>query len=515
MGVVRFSGLFLCLTMASLISESRCWGDAPAAPAQSTALSPGSATAPAGSVDPAPAALDSRTPKGEKSIAAEGTARQPGSPPPADETATGFDFGSYGRIGIGIDGRGHEGYSTNVVSHGSRLEEAPYLELNFYYSRSVGGDPHKRWRVVFVPAFAGGDLFHYTGDFTSHFAVRNAYAETLNVGIEGLSLWAGSRMYRGDDIYLFDYWPLDNLNTVGAGAKFERHKFDVALHVGLNRLDDLYQYEVLATPPRGLGPAGSSVVLDRPRFVSSLKLQQRFGDFPGLKVALYGELHLLPAGSEVDATTMLHTALPSDTGWVVGAQLGGWLRPFVFANLWVRAAGGLAAYGELSVPTGLDPTRSVARAREVVIALSANWESRRLGLMAGAYVRRFTDASTASFNPNSYWEGIIALRPHIYWNEFFHSAIELSYQARRADGDDFVANRILTPQVFRFSALPLVAPLGRGTYSRPQLYLVYTLSVMNSDSYQALYDPTDYRYGQNVVHYIGTGVEWWFNSSYR
>ena len=33
--------------------------------------------------------------------------------------------------------------------------------------------------------------------------------------------------------------------------------------------------------------------------------------------------------------------------------------------------------------------------------------------------------------------------------------------------------------------------------------------------YQALYDPTDYRYGQNVVHYIGTGVEWWFNSSYR
>ena len=23
------------------------------------------------------------------------------------------------------------------------------------------------------------------------------------------------------------------------------------------------------------------------------------------------------------------------------------------------------------------------------------------------------------------------------------------------------------------------------------------------------------RYGQNIVHYIGTGVEWWFNSSYR
>jgi len=107
---------------------------------------------------------------------------------------------------------------------------------------------------VLWPAFAGGDLFHYSGDFSSHIAIRNAYAETQNLGFDGLSLWAGSRMYRGDDIYLFDYWPLDNLNTIGAGARYERHKFDIALHAGLNRLDDLYQYETLDTPPRGLGP---------------------------------------------------------------------------------------------------------------------------------------------------------------------------------------------------------------------------------------------------------------------
>src|SRR3989442_471553 len=224
------------------------------------------------------------TPRGERELAAEGTKREPGSPPPPTETATGFDFGSYGRIGVGSDARGHEGYSTNVVSHGSRLEEAPYLELNFYYSRSVGGDPHRRWRVVLVPAFAGGDLFHYSGDFTSHIAIRNAYAETQNLGLDGLSLWAGSRMYRGDDIYLFDYWPLVNLNTIGAGARYERKKLDIALHAGLNRLNDLYQYQTLDTPPRGLGPPGRSTVLDRPRFVSSLKLSQRFGDFPGMKV---------------------------------------------------------------------------------------------------------------------------------------------------------------------------------------------------------------------------------------
>jgi maltoporin len=418
-------------------------------------------------------------------------------------------------VGIGADLRGHEGFATNVVSHGSRLEEAPYIELDFYYSRSIGGDPAKRWRIVLTPAFAGGDLFHYTGDFTSHIAIRNVYAETQNLFVKGLRLWVGSRQYRGDDIYLFDYWPMDNLNTVGGGFSYQYKKFTVAMHAGLNRLDDLYQYETLAVPPRGLGPAGSSTVLDRPRFVASLKLTQQFGDFPGAKVSLYGEIHTLPDGTQTDPVTYRQTALPADIGWVAGAQLGGWLRPYVFLNLWLRAAGGLAAYGELTVPTGLDPTRKVTNAREIVGAMSGNWESKWLGIMFGAYVRRFNDASTSDYNPASYTEGIVALRPHIYWNNYFHTAVELSYQARQTDGVDFVANRVLTPQVFRFSLLPIVAPLGRGTYSRPQLYLVYTVSAVNDDARIALYDPTDFRYSQSTVHYLGAGVEWWFNSSYR
>jgi maltoporin len=447
--------------------------------------------------------------------ASEGTRREPGSPPPPVATAPGFDFGSYGRVGVGSDLEGHEGYPTNVVSHGSRLEEAPYLELDFYYGGMIGGDPARRWRVVIAPAFAGGDLFHYSGTFTSHLALRNAYVETQNLGVRGLRLWAGSRMYRGDDIYLFDYWPLDNLNTVGAGASYSIRRFEGALHVGLNRLDDLYQFERLDVPPRGLGPPGSATVLDRPRMVASLKLTQLFGSFPGGKVSLYGELHLLPSGEQTDPTDMHKQALPSDLGWVVGAQLGGWLRPFVFANLFVRYAGGLAAYGELTVPTGLDPLRQVGGARELVVALSANWESKWIGVMLGAYLRRFIDASPINYNSASYTEGIIAARPHLYVSEHFHIASELSYQARQADGLDPVAGRVLSPSVFRFSLMPLVAPLGRGTYSRPQIYLVYTVSAVSQDAYIAQYDPMDFRYGRGVVHYLGTGVEWWFNSSYR
>jgi maltoporin len=138
-----------------------------------------------------------------------------------------------------------------------------------------------------------------------------------------------------------------------------------------------------------------------------------------------------------------------------------------------------------------------------------------VGIQAAAYVRRFQDPSPGDFNPLSYTEGILAVRPHFYLSEYFHTALELSYQARRADGLDYVANRVLSPQVFRFSVLPLVAPLGRGTYSRPQLYIIYTVSVANQDSRVFLYDPSDFRYDHGVVHYLGAGAEWWFNSTYR
>src|SRR5688500_17358291 len=64
-----------------------------------------------------------------------------GSPPPPSATKEGFDFGTYSRVSVGADLRGHSGFGTNVVSHGSRLELAPYLEMAFYYSRAIGGDP--------------------------------------------------------------------------------------------------------------------------------------------------------------------------------------------------------------------------------------------------------------------------------------------------------------------------------------------------------------------------------------
>src|SRR5947208_3220579 len=72
-----------------------------------------------------------------------------GNTPPIAESASGFSFGSYGRVTLGLDGAGHEGYPVNVVAHGSRLEETPYLEIYLYYTGQLPGGV--RWRAVITP----------------------------------------------------------------------------------------------------------------------------------------------------------------------------------------------------------------------------------------------------------------------------------------------------------------------------------------------------------------------------
>ena len=72
----------------------------------------------------------------------------------------------------------------------------------------------------------------------------------------------------------------------------------IALHVGMQRLDNPYQYETIPSPtPFGLG-ATNVVHLDRPRTVETLKITHLFrnsgerrlfpSDREGLKAILYG-----------------------------------------------------------------------------------------------------------------------------------------------------------------------------------------------------------------------------------
>jgi maltoporin len=440
----------------------------------------------------------------------------PVKPPPGQEEP-GFHFGSYGRVRAATDLRGGGPKNANFVAHGSRLDLDPYAELELRNTQYP--EPDVRVRVVSTLALAG-DPFHYTGRFEMRAALRNLFVDVRGVGLEGLTIWAGARMYRGDDIYLLDFWPLDNLNTVGGGASLDASdQTRVQLHVGQNRLlDGAFQYQQRPLPVRSGVGSVETVTLDRPRTVASAKLTQFFPGMrarQGFKVSLHGEGHLIGSGVWENSTTIVTppTYLPADNGFVIGAQGTAWGfgDRDGFAHLFVRYARGMATYGELGVPFGFDEDRRASGANEFLLAGAGNVHFDRFALLAGWYARRFTDASSAKYSANRYWEGIVALRPHLFTGKHTGVAFEWSYQFKNMNVlDDSGRHRV--PQAWRLSLLPFVTPFGPGVFQRPILYALYTATMRNGAA-QDLYPLEDPRASRSTEHYLGIGAEWWFNSS--
>ncbi len=434
---------------------------------------------------------------------------------PKKKKDTGFSFGSYGRVSGAGDGHGASAKPINIVSHGTRLEESTYLELDLYYKmRPMKGVVV---RTVTTLGFKD-DLFHYSGDWTSAMAIRNLYLEATGLFHEGLTMWAGSRLYRGDDIYLLDYWPLDNLNTIGGGLRFRHLGIIADLHGGVNRLRDSFQHQVVPVP--GLNNTSEDVtLLDRQRFIGSMKAGYSFGGRNGnlgLKVLGYGEIHRMGSGTyNAHLDDERRIDLPSDQGWLIGAQLGAWGfgQRATHANLFVRYAEGLAAYGEMAVPWGFSNDRTTSGAKEFLLALSGNYEWRMLGVMFGGYLRYFKKAGVNEIDWDNGWEYILTARPHVSLHRNFAQAFEVSYQGKRPFGPEPRTETIQRPGITKLSVIPVVK-FGKGTYDRPQFRFVYTMALVNEGA-RLIYNPEDPRFDRRVQHYIGLQAEWWFNSTYR
>jgi maltoporin len=57
-----------------------------------------------------------------------------------------------------------------------------------------------------------------------------------------------------------------------------------------------------------------------------------------------------------------------------------------------------------------------------------------------------------------------------------------------------------------------VSPFGRGTYTRPQIRLLYVLTGRD-DGARRLYNDADPRSQASIEHFLGVNVEWWFDST--
>jgi len=433
-----------------------------------------------------------------------------------------FIFGSYGRVQPSTDLEGGSGRHTNIVSHGSRLEQPTYLELDFAYD--FANKPEETdFHLVTTLAF-GESLFHDTGTFALISAIRNLFIRAAHLLYKPLLVWAGSRMYRGDDIYLFDFWPLDEVNIYGAGAGLHYPDTEIDLHFGLNRLETDWQVQKREVPSETFGTE-TVEWMDRQRVIAGVKATHYFLRKPespfALKAKLFGEIQSIGSGTRISeysinaATERDEVRYPADFGWSVGAQFGavGFL-PHSFAHLFVKYSGGLAAYGTLSEPFGYDINHKTTAAREFLVALTGNTEFWRMSAMVGSYARYFVDADPNKYDNDDGWEFIVAVRPHFKLLDSLALGLELSHQLKKPNGISSDTARETLPMITKFSLFPLIYRGESLSYGRPQLRLVYTASFVNDDA-RALFPEGDKRRERKIQHFLGIGAEWWFNTEYR
>jgi hypothetical protein len=443
-------------------------------------------------------------------------AEEPTPTPPPASAAAGFTFGSYGRIAAATDLRGGTPEGVAVVAHGARIVEPTYLELDLAYG--LVAPSGARLRTVTTIAW-GDELFHTTGEFDARPALRNLFLEADVT--PALTVWAGSRMYRGDDIYLLDYWPLDDLNTVGAGVRHRRGGLDLAAHAGVNRLLDPFQFQEDDVPDPEQG-ATTVTQLDRQRFLASATATYQQLVVPALdlhgKVKLHAELHAVPDGERRRGDDTVET-LPRDWGTTVGAQAGVWTPAQAghrrHANLFARWSKGLAAFDELAPPSATDENlETFPGASELVLGLAGGWDHPLGNALVGAYARRFVDGDRSGADPDDGWEYIAAVRPLARAVGDLYAGADLSYQVRFPRGINPTSQLASDPAIVQIAPMVVYAPMGPSAYDRPQLRLVYRAARLNEGA-RDLYVPDDPRRAETWVHFLGVQAEWWFNSTYR
>ena len=426
-----------------------------------------------------------------------------------------FKFGSYGRVQPSMNPDGMQsGRQARIVYPSPRVDEGSYVELQFKYTPYKSETSDTVVDFVTTVAFDGGNLFHYDGEWTAGIAVRNLYIEARNLWFDGFSVWAGSRMYRGDDVYLLDAWLLDNLNTYGGGIGWHgKTRTNIDLHFGTNRLKDDYQYETVDVVDERFVGKQDVVFLDRQRFIASLKAEQFFGggDLPTFKAKVYGEVHAIGKGQYLETQPELITELPADSGWLVGAQFG--VSDFAdgsFVNLFFKYSSGLAAYGEQTIPFGVATDLRAEDAKNITVGLSAGINILNYAdILLGGYARYFEDADGIKEDFDDGWEGVWDIRITGNVGHYFRPGIEFSQQLRRPNGLSPVSNKQELASLFKFSLLPGIR-FEEGIFGRPEIRFNYTVSVLNSAA-RNLFADRDYFRHNSVAHFNGLAAEWQFN----
>src|SRR5207253_7407870 len=113
-------------------------------------------------------------------------------------------------------------------------------------------------------------------------------------------------------------------------------------------------------------------------------------------------------------------------------------------------------------------------------------------------------------------EGILIVRPQVWFVDWAGLGLEGSFQVQQrgalAPTGDGGTLQPLIAKMPRVGVIPFLSPAGRGSYSRPVIWLVYSAGYRDAGA-RALYPVDDPFATRKVEHFIGFGAEWWFGST--
>lgn len=410
----------------------------------------------------------------------------------SDVYAQGGAFKGYVRSNfqVGEDLRQGENLHTGFMP-GQRLQEGQYFELGFVAT------PMDMASFHFLIAH-GGNTFHFTDVWgaDSAFSVRELYLELKNAPKnEDYRIWAGSRMYRGDDIHVYDTWILDNHNLLGVGVDFLT-QFPFQLETAIGVKNGVGGTLSSATP-------GFSFTLDRnsQRYIFIVKPKFSLTDTLALKFNIEGQGTPLANGAYAESGTSFTQHIPSTLGVMGGAELSYWGEKF-WRNLFVNFGYG-DVIGGVTPPSVVDSTLTSSpaggtagvstrvRSSALRVGSIGTRDFSRWSLMTGMLLDWVFPRGTPSYLGLN-----ITVRPLFYLSDQWHVGFEtslISYPRQRDAAD--ISHVVLTG-ILRYA-------MTRTIFGVPQIYL----RVGNA----YYFDPVT-KYG-STDHYafnINTGFELWY-----
>ena len=328
--------------------------------------------------------------------------------------------------------------------------------------------------------------------------MRNLYAQGT---YDNITMWAGSRMYRGDDIYLLNWWPLDNQNTVGGGIGAPIYKTERPGHA------------VRDDPPVPRGPAAPRQPVPVPADPGRRAVRLRHRRRHEARSSAHhrdGEAHAVrPPGRRHGGLQgdPLRRAPPARGGHVQRSAHQGRSRTARATPAGCSARSSRTSRASAtrtrrsccvtraaSPPTIRSPSRSRSRsiARPAARArrrsrISGNYEQERSRSLGAAYVRFFRDGSTGRHVDAEVRRGrgrrSSERLPRRLLRRLARRQLPAAPHRDAHAGRETIRSNA---SVTKFGVIPYFSPSGRGSYKRPQIRLLYVASFRDSRHARAI-----------------------------